>query len=239
MSYRKISGAVAAIIAALVLTGGAYGDPGKNGPPGPEGNPNQPAAQPQANGPQGPAGNNQQGQSGSSQGQSDSGKSGQSHGKSDQSHGKSGASHGNSGATTHGNSGQSHGNSGSHANHANPSPGTPRKGGREDRPAGKITICHATKSVKNPYVEITISVNGLHGHGPADAPHHHAGSWKDIIPAPAEGCPGTVQQQNGSTEKEHENGSSEKEQEHSETTQPAAAAAPFIAVVPEVAVSAP
>src|SRR5204863_3294475 len=56
--------------------------------------------------------------------------------------------------------------------------------------AGKITICHATRSATNPYVEITISENGLHGHGPADDSRHHAGSWKDIIPAPAEGCPG-------------------------------------------------
>ena len=45
---------------------------------------------------------------------------------------------------------------------------------------GKVTICHATSSAKNPYNEITISVNGLSGH------QNHAG---DIIPAPAEGCP--------------------------------------------------
>jgi hypothetical protein len=45
---------------------------------------------------------------------------------------------------------------------------------------GKITICHATSSKKNPFVEITISVNGLNGHD------KHNG---DIIPAPAEGCP--------------------------------------------------
>ena len=45
---------------------------------------------------------------------------------------------------------------------------------------GKITICHATGSSKNPYVLITIDVNGLSGH------NKHAG---DIIPAPAEGCP--------------------------------------------------
>ena len=45
---------------------------------------------------------------------------------------------------------------------------------------GKITICHATSSKKNPYNEITISVNGLNGHG------KHA---NDIIPAPESGCP--------------------------------------------------
>ena len=44
----------------------------------------------------------------------------------------------------------------------------------------KITICHATGSVKNPYVEITVDRSGLNGHG--DHP-------KDIIPAPAGGCP--------------------------------------------------
>jgi hypothetical protein len=45
---------------------------------------------------------------------------------------------------------------------------------------GKISICHATGSAKNPYNLITVSVNGLNGHD------KHAG---DIIPAPAEGCP--------------------------------------------------
>jgi hypothetical protein len=45
---------------------------------------------------------------------------------------------------------------------------------------GNITICHATGSETNPYEEITVSVNGLNGHG------KHAG---DLIPMPAEGCP--------------------------------------------------
>lgn len=44
----------------------------------------------------------------------------------------------------------------------------------------KVTICHATGSATNPYVQITISENGLKGHG------DHEG---DIIPAPADGCP--------------------------------------------------
>lgn len=52
-------------------------------------------------------------------------------------------------------------------------------------PDDKITICHATGSATNPFVEITVSVNGLNGHG------DHEG---DIIPAPAEGCPGPVTQ---------------------------------------------
>lgn len=45
---------------------------------------------------------------------------------------------------------------------------------------GMITICHATGSATNPYVEITISTAGLAGHG------GHSG---DIIPAPPGGCP--------------------------------------------------
>jgi hypothetical protein len=45
---------------------------------------------------------------------------------------------------------------------------------------GKVTICHATGSSKNPYVEITVDRNGLNGHD------KHSG---DIIPAPAAGCP--------------------------------------------------
>lgn len=44
---------------------------------------------------------------------------------------------------------------------------------------GKITICHATSSTKNPYNEITVSVNGLNGHD------KHS---NDIIPAPEGGC---------------------------------------------------
>jgi hypothetical protein len=47
---------------------------------------------------------------------------------------------------------------------------------------GKITICHATGSATHPYNKITVSINGLNGHG------KHAG---DIIPAPAGDCPTT------------------------------------------------
>ncbi len=48
----------------------------------------------------------------------------------------------------------------------------------------KITICHATGSDKNPYNNITVSVNGLNGHGKHE---------RDIIPAPAGSCPATKQ----------------------------------------------
>jgi len=47
---------------------------------------------------------------------------------------------------------------------------------------GKIAICHATNSDKNPYNEITVSINGLNGHGDHE---------NDIIPMPASGCPTT------------------------------------------------
>jgi len=57
--------------------------------------------------------------------------------------------------------------------------------GQDDGDNGDmVTICHKTGSVNNPYVEITVSVNGAtHGHA------KHAG---DLIPAPEGGCPGTA-----------------------------------------------
>jgi hypothetical protein len=45
---------------------------------------------------------------------------------------------------------------------------------------GTVAICHATGNKKNPYVLLTVNVNGLNGHG------KHT---NDIIPAPADGCP--------------------------------------------------
>ncbi|MEA2425865.1 MAG: hypothetical protein QOH13_2275 [Thermoleophilaceae bacterium] len=224
MSTRTARGIVAAAGMALALSATAYADPGKspNGPPGPAGNPNQPAAQPQAAPPEAPAAG---GQGEASNGKSDSAPG---HNKTQSAEGKSQAPHGKSQAA--------HGKSGSHAakprtNQATPSPGTPRKGGRADRPAGKITICHATKSVKNPYVEITISVNGLHGHGPAADPRHHEGSWQDIIPAPAGGCPGTVNQP-GVT-------GGEKPTEEPTKLPTEGPVAGFVAPQPEVAATAP
>ena len=49
----------------------------------------------------------------------------------------------------------------------------------------KTTICHATGSATNPYVEITISDRALKAHA-----RHQDG--RDIIPAPAGGCPGAA-----------------------------------------------
>ncbi|MGA0804737.1 MAG: hypothetical protein ACO3QU_07645 [Ilumatobacteraceae bacterium] len=43
----------------------------------------------------------------------------------------------------------------------------------------RISICHATGSETNPYVEITVDANGLNGHGAHE---------DDLIPAPADGC---------------------------------------------------
>jgi TolB protein len=49
-------------------------------------------------------------------------------------------------------------------------------------PPQRITLCHATGSATNPYVEITVNYNAVDGHG-------HEGHAFDIIPMPAEGCP--------------------------------------------------
>jgi hypothetical protein len=55
-------------------------------------------------------------------------------------------------------------------------------GGNGTNDDKKVTICHATGSESNPYVQITVSENSLNGNGHA----LHAG---DLIPAPAAGCP--------------------------------------------------
>jgi hypothetical protein len=45
-----------------------------------------------------------------------------------------------------------------------------------------VTICHATGSVTNPYVKITIAASAV-------AAHRDHQDRRDIIPAPAKGCP--------------------------------------------------
>jgi hypothetical protein len=55
-------------------------------------------------------------------------------------------------------------------------------GNHNGKHRGKITICHATGSQTNPYVKITISFNAV-------AAHKRHQDGRDIIPAPAEGCP--------------------------------------------------
>jgi hypothetical protein len=44
-----------------------------------------------------------------------------------------------------------------------------------------VTICHATGSSGNPYVQITVSREA--------AMHHQANHERDIVPAPPDGCP--------------------------------------------------
>ena len=56
--------------------------------------------------------------------------------------------------------------------------------------AGKVTLCHATGSATNPYVEITISANAL-------AAHQRHQDGRDIYPVPAGGCPGGSSPSNG------------------------------------------
>lgn len=51
--------------------------------------------------------------------------------------------------------------------------------------AEKVTICHATGSATNPYVQITISDSAVEAH------RRHQ-DREDIIPAPATGCPSVV-----------------------------------------------
>ena len=67
-----------------------------------------------------------------------------------------------------------------HPNDINPAPVT----GCPAEPVvivdGMITICHAANGGTDPYNEISISVNGLNGHG---------GHEGDIIPMPEGGCP--------------------------------------------------
>jgi hypothetical protein len=225
MSFKQVSTLAAAAAATISLSAVAYGDTGKspNGAPGPAGNPNYPAATPQANGPVGPAGNDAHGQSNPGNANQNASPTGKSNSAS---HGKSNASHGKSNSAPRGHAyaygkSKSHGNSqGTHGNSA--------QGKANNFGHGKITICHATKSVKNPYVEITISVNGLHGHGPADDPRHHEGSWQDIIPAPAGGCPSEVQPQGQPQGDQHPT-------QQPQVTQSVAGLPPVAPVVPEVA----
>ena len=59
-------------------------------------------------------------------------------------------------------------------------------------PTGKVTICHATSSVRNPYVEVTVSTSAVtrkQGHGSHMGGVYPVAGWGDIIP-PFDGFPG-------------------------------------------------
>jgi hypothetical protein len=71
----------------------------------------------------------------------------------------------------------------------------------------KVTICHATGSRSHPYVEITISRNALKAHA-----RHQDG--RDIIPAPASGCP---KGETASTTAKTTTTTHEREHEHTQT----------------------
>jgi hypothetical protein len=78
--------------------------------------------------------------------------------------------------------------------------GQAKSGGSEHAKAGKVTLCHATGSATNPYVTITISANAVPAHD-----RHQDG--RDIIPAPAGGCPGgSSQTGDGGQGNENEHG---------------------------------
>ena len=85
-------------------------------------------------------------------------------------------------------------------------------------PSGKTTICHATGSATNPYVTITISNNAIPAHK-----RHQDG--RDIIPAPAEGCPAAASAGQSQSE------SSGQRTATPGTTAPAAAAPVVVAPV--------
>jgi hypothetical protein len=55
----------------------------------------------------------------------------------------------------------------------------------DDKCKEKVKICHRTGSNKNPYRLITVSRNALKAH----RNHPPKNGRRDIIPAPAQGCP--------------------------------------------------
>jgi hypothetical protein len=85
--------------------------------------------------------------------------------------------------------GQGHVESGSQATTGRGNGGGER--GSAHAKAGKVTLCHATGSETNPFVEITVSANAIPN---AHDVHQHD---EDIIPAPASGCPGGSSSGNG------------------------------------------
>ena len=130
-----------------------------NGPPAAP-----PAAQ-QAPAPQGNANGHEKHASPQSGGQAGAGGQSQGQGQAKaRGHAKANTGSGGSVPKTHGNSGG-------------------QEQGSSHAKAGKVTLCHATGSATNPYVEITISANAL-------AAHQRHQDGRDLYPVPAGGCPG-------------------------------------------------
>jgi hypothetical protein len=97
--------------------------------------------------------------------------------------------------------------------------------------AGKTTICHSTGSATNPFVTITISNNAL----PAHARHHDG---RDIIPAPAGGCPAAASSrtaEQAAIDAAPARAQGEVQGEQARSAAPAAAPAPTVAVLGVVA----
>jgi hypothetical protein len=172
---------------ALVIAPVAGADPGQNGPPGPEGNPNQPPAAPAPAPPAAPPGNSGANPHGGPPGIAGSAPPAQTpppapSQAASSSHPAPPAAAADQSNPAPAGSGEPQGPP-AQVPPATGLDGDPGTGGDNPGggPDGWITICHATGSETNPFVEITISVNGLHGHG-----GHQDGA--DIIPAPAGGC---------------------------------------------------
>ena len=161
-----------AILGVLVVVPAAA-KPGQNGPPGPAGNPNaDPVSTGSTNATSGGSGAAAPGNSGNNP-----------HG------GPPGLASGSSGTGVSAGSSSQAATSSAPAQVPAQAPvsSTPAAGGggNGNGPADKITICHATHSETNPYVVITISENGLHGHGRSG----HQDD-EDVIPAAADGTCG-------------------------------------------------
>ena len=182
---------LAAVIALLVAAPVAYAEPGQNGPPGPAGNPNQettpaPPAQGPPTTPPGNSGSNPHGGPPGITGQQPQTPAAPSNGA-----GQGGGQSAQHPAPPAQAATPSAPQAATPAGPQGPPAGVPNgsgsadpgaaNGGEPNGPDGRITICHATGSATNPFVEITISVNGLNGHG-----DHQDG--EDIVPAPAGGC---------------------------------------------------
>lgn len=170
MSTNKALVWLTAAATSLALSAGAYAQPGKspNGAPGPEGNPNQPQteAQPPAKQQSAPNGNAY------AYGKDKpKGEPARPPAKSAKPKSKRAPK-----ASTPAPRGNAYGlKKQAPKGGSKPTSKTKSNNGKK---APKATLCHATKSGKNPYVNITISGNALRRAGHTN---HHARSWDDII----------------------------------------------------------